>query len=203
MHGGEVCILDTGYRGLGIIPVTERGYGWNLFFVHPESGLLCATPQKSRKALRAERREARATNFRWLDGHLALKQIDGIWFGCQFRVVSPVGPFKAYDHALGQQVGRGGLLRREGQYLHCISKRQLSRRELRRYKLRNAPMLEARSSIGCTRSRLKTGLRNLAGRRFWVIGHCRLAVRIRPRAAVRVAQFAERQCYPNRSLPAL
>ena len=202
MHGGQVCILDTGYRGLGIIPVTDRRYGWNLFFVHPESGLLCATPQKSRKALRAERRAARSTNFRWLDGHFALKQIDGIWFACQFRVVSPVGPFKAYDHALGQQVGRGGLLRREGQYLHCISKLQLSRRELRRYDLRNISVLKAQSSVGCTRSRLKTALQVSAGRRFWVIGHCRLAVQIRPRVSTRVAQFVERQCYPHRSLPA-
>jgi len=182
MHHGKVCVLDSAYRGMGIIPVTDQRYGWNLFYVHPESGLLCATPQKSRKALRAERRTARANNFRWLDGHFALKQIDGIWFACQFRIVSLEGPFKAYDHAIGQHVGRGGLLRREGQYLHCISKRQLSRRELRRYELRNAPTLKAQSSIGCTCSRLKTALRLSAGRRFWVIGHCRLAVRVRPRA---------------------
>jgi hypothetical protein len=179
MHDGKVCVLDTGYRGLGIIPVADRRYGWNLFYVHPESGLLCATPQKSWKALRAERRATRAEKFRWLDGHFALKQIDGLWFACQFRVVSPEGPFKAYDHALGQQVGRGGLLRREGQYLHCIAKRQLSRRELRRYNLRNAPTLKAQSSIGCTRSRLTTVLRFSAGRRLWVLVNPAIPVQTR------------------------
>jgi hypothetical protein len=150
MHNGKVCVLDTGYCGRGIIPVTERRYGWNLFFVHPESGRLCAIPPKSRKALRAERRASRAENFRWLIGNFALKQIEGIWFACQFRAVSPQGPFKAYDHAAGQQVGRGGLLRHNGQYLHCINKRQLSRRELKRHGLRNAPTGQAQSSIDRT-----------------------------------------------------
>lgn len=41
-----------------------------------------------------------------------------------------------------------------------------------------------------------------AGRRSWVIGHCRLAVQIRFRVSTRVAQFVERQCYPDRSLSA-
>jgi hypothetical protein len=36
-----------------------------------------------------------------------------------------------------QTVGRGSLTRRDGIYLHCIAKRQLSGRELRRYKLEN------------------------------------------------------------------
>jgi hypothetical protein len=49
---------------------------------------------------------------------------------------------------------------------------------------------------------LKTALQASAGRRSWVIGHCRLAVQIRLRVWTRVAQFAERQCYPDRSLPA-
>lgn len=188
MHDGKVCVLDTGYHGRGIIPVTERRYGWNLFFVHPESGLLCATPQKSWKTSRRERKTARPETFRWLDGNSALKQINGIWFTCQFRVVSPEGPFKAYDHALGQNVGRGGLLRRDEHYLHCIAKRQLSGRELKRYGLRNSAELKAQSSIGRQQDRLTTALQLSAGRRFWVIGHCRLAVQIRFRVSTRVAQ---------------
>jgi hypothetical protein len=154
----KVCIVETAYPGRGVIPVTELRYRCSRFFVHPESGLLCAIPQKSRAALRAERRAARAENFRWLNCNFAIKQINGIWYACQFRVVCPEGRFKAYDHALGQQVGRGGLLRREGQYLHCIAKRQLSRRELRRYDLRNSPVLEGQSSVGPIGGRLTTAL---------------------------------------------
>jgi hypothetical protein len=43
MHDGKVYVLDTGYRGRGIIPVTERRYGWNLFFVHPDPA--CSAPR--------------------------------------------------------------------------------------------------------------------------------------------------------------
>src|SRR6185436_14396705 len=88
--------------------------------------------------------------FRWLNGRSALKQFKGIWFTCQFAEVPPDGPFKAYDHALGKIVGRGELVWRRDVYLHCISKRQLSRRELRRYDLRNAAIthsIGAQSSV--------------------------------------------------------
>src|SRR4051794_15838672 len=85
MHNGQVCVLDTSYMGRGVIAVTDQRYGYSRFFIHPETGLLCAIPQKSRKALRAKRRAARSENFRWLDSHFALKQIGAIWFACQFR----------------------------------------------------------------------------------------------------------------------
>jgi hypothetical protein len=158
MHEGKVCVLDTGYLGRGVIPVTGRRYGRSRFFVHPESGLLCVISQKSRNAWRAEERARRAEHFRWLDDNVALKQIGGIWFLCRFRTVPPRGPFKAYDYAAGQIVGRGGLHWRDGQYLHCIAKRQLSRRELTTYGLRNASAPSVQSSIGYSRCRLKTAL---------------------------------------------
>jgi hypothetical protein len=204
MHEGQVCVLDSGYLSRGAIPVTERRYGSSRFFVHPESSLLCAIPHKSWKTERAERREARQESFRWLDCNFALKRIRGIWFGCQFRVVSSEGRFKAYDHALGQEVGRGGLVRREGKYLHCIVRRQLSRRELRRYGLKNTPLPKAQPSVASIAPAIDDCASQcfLAGRRFWVIGHRRLAVQVRPLVSTGVAQLVERQCYPNRSLPA-
>jgi len=171
MHNGTVSVLDTSYRGLGIIAVMDRRYGYSRFFIHPETGLLQGIPPRSRKALRAERRTARAEIFRWLDCNFALKKIEGIWFACQFRIIPPEGRFKAYDHALGQEVGRGGLLRRDGQYLHCVAKRQLARRELRRYAVRNT-YIETQPSTGRICGRLTPALRFSAGRRFWVMGHC-------------------------------
>jgi hypothetical protein len=179
MQDGHVCVLEFSYRGRGVIRVDERRYRGNLFFVHPETNLLCVVPQKSRKVFRAERRAERAKTFRWLDGHFALKQIRGIWFGCQFRVVPPEGPFKAYDHALCQLVGRGGLLRRDGEYLHCVGKRQLSRRELRRYELKNVPVVEAQSSDGRISGQLKTALPISTGRRLWVLDKPVISVQIR------------------------
>lgn len=168
MHQGKVSILDQSYHGRGIIAVTERRYGWNLFFVHPETGVLCAIPQKSWKTDRFARRAAQAENLRWLDNRFALKNVKGIWFACQFRAVLDHGPFTAYDHIAGQVVGRGGLVRRDGVYLHCIVRRQLSRRELRRYGLRNAPAPEVQSSASHLGGWLKTALEILAGRRSWL-----------------------------------
>jgi hypothetical protein len=178
MHHGEVCVLDTSYRGLGIIPLTELSYRRNRFFVHPDSGLLCAIPHKSHKDLRAKRRAVRAETFRWLDCNFALKQINGIWFECQFRVVSSEGPFRAYDHALGQNVGRGGLLRRNGRYLHCIAKHQLSRRQLKRYALRNHVVLEAQSAANRF-DWLQTALWFSASRRLWVLVNPEVSVQVR------------------------
>src|SRR5438445_5372169 len=48
IHDGKVCVLDIGCRGRGIVPVDERRYGWNLFFVHPETSLLERIPQISK-----------------------------------------------------------------------------------------------------------------------------------------------------------
>jgi hypothetical protein len=196
MHDGKVCVLDMGYLGRGIVPVDERGYGWNLFFVHPETGLLEPTPQVSKRA-RLGRQPRPPLKHRWISKNVAVQQIRGLWFECHFEVVPEGVRFKAYDHALERVVSRGELTRQDTQYLICTLKRQLSRRELRRVGLRNASVpysTGAQSSGGHTCGRLKSALQVSAGRRSWVIGHCRLAVQIRLRVSTRVAQFAERQC---------
>jgi hypothetical protein len=141
MHEGSVCIINT-RRGGGIQSVTLSGrFGRSRFYVHPETGVLQVIRPLSRHERRKARQESRNRTGRWLDHRSALKQIKGIWFACEFRVIPPDGPFKIYDHALEQDVGRGGLVRREGVYLHCFAKRQLSRRELRRYGLRNGAII--------------------------------------------------------------
>ena len=203
IHAGKVCILDTSYRG-GVKPVSEISWRRSLFFVHPETTLLQPIPQMSKRAWRAREPKPAATRH-WVKRNVALQEIRGLWFECHFEVV-PVGVrFRAYDHALERMVTRSELTRHDKEYYLCTLKRQLSKRELRRFGLRNKPTLNslaAQSSIGCTRRRLTTALQVSAGRRSWVIGHCRLAVQIRLRVSTRVAQFAERQCYPDRSLPA-
>jgi len=110
MHGGSVCVLDT-WRGGGIRPVTAKRFGPSAFYVHPETGLLQEIKSVSGREWRKAKHEKRHRTFRWLDERFALKQINGIWFTCQFRAIPPAGPFKAYDHALQQIVGRGRSFR--------------------------------------------------------------------------------------------
>lgn len=172
VQGGRVCVLEKGYRGRGIIPITEQRYGWTLFFVHPVSGLLEELKLPSKEERRLRRRKKQEELFRWINPVMAVKQISGIWYACQFRVTDPYGPFKAYDHAAGEIVGRGGLVRRERDYLHCILKRQLSKRELRRYGLQNSVKVSTGAqSSGHHADALTTALLFSAGRRMWVIEH--------------------------------
>lgn len=139
MHDGEVCVLDRWRRG-GITPVT-RLHGYARFFVHPETGLLHEIKPVSPYQWRRTSWEEPSNPPRWLNDLLALKQIKGIWYACQFRAVTPYGPFAEYDHLAGKVVGRGGLLRNNRRYLQCIRKRQLSHRELRKHGLKNLPGL--------------------------------------------------------------
>ena len=171
VHEGQVCVLNTWPDG-GIAPVGARRFGRSAFYVHPETGLLQEIKAISRRDWRRATAEKRRETIRWLDDRFALKQINALWFACQFRAVSPEGRFKAYDHAVGQMVGRGGLLRRDGNYLHCIGKQQLSRRELRRYGVSNVInniSSETLSSASRLCGGLTTVLQFSAGRRSWVI----------------------------------
>jgi hypothetical protein len=173
MHNGVVCLRDTG-RGGGIVPVTTRRYGRSLFYVHPQTGVL---EEIIRVPLREWRRAAwpkPPAPLLWLESLVALKQINGLWFACQFRAVPPNGRFKVYDYLAGGQVGRGGLLRRDGHYLQCIAKRQLSHRELRQHGLTNRVGGVPAGAQPSTRHAcgvLMIVLQFLMGRRHRVISH--------------------------------
>ena len=181
MHEGKVSVLDT-YRGGGIRPVMSQRFGRSTFYVHPETGLLEKIKPISRREWRKARREKRCETLRWLNDEFALKQINGVWFACQFRPVPSEGRFKAYDYAAGQEVGRGGLVRRGGIYLHCIVKRQLPRRELRRFGLRNSPLTRSTGaqSSKCRLGILRTALCFAAGCRLWVLVNPVVAVQFIP-----------------------
>jgi hypothetical protein len=136
MHEGKVSYLSTGPGG-GIRPVLSERFVRRVFYVHPQTGVLAKIEPVSRKRLNAERYQPPATR-RWLNRNAALQQIQGLWFECHFEVV-PVGVrFRAYDHALERVVTRNELTRRDKEYCLCTLKRQLSKRELRRFGLRNA-----------------------------------------------------------------
>jgi hypothetical protein len=132
MCDGEVFVLGP---CRSTVPIASLRNG---FYVHPETGLL---HEIVRVALR-ERRQVRLANvhlnFHWLDDLIGFRRFGGIWFSCRFEIVPSTGRFMAYDYIAGKYVGRGGLVRRKGNYLHCIAKRQLSRQELRRHGLANS-----------------------------------------------------------------
>ena len=181
--------MDTGYLGKPI-PVSANDRHRSLFFVHPETGFLLPSPKPSKRARRARAPKLPAT-IRWIRRGVGLQQIRGLWFECHFEVVPVDIRFRAYDHALERLVTRGDLTRHDKDYCLCTLKRQLSKRELRRLGFRNAPTphsIGTQPSTGRICRRLTTAFQFSAGRRFWVIGHCRLAVQLLLRVSTRIAQ---------------
>ena len=97
----------------------------------------------------------------WVGKNVAIQQIRGLWFECQFEAVPVDLRFKAYDHALERVVTRAELPRHQDSYFLCTLKRQLSKRELRRFGLRNARVTHSNGaqSSACSACMLKTALR--------------------------------------------
>lgn len=154
MHGGQVCV--NARWPAEIRRVTEQLTGLMSFYVHPETGLLQEVKRSSNKELRTAQGVEKERTLRWLRNRVTLNQIHGLWFECHYQIVPVDVRFKAYDHALERVVSRGELARHETEYLVCTLKRQLSKRELRRFGLRNAPVphsTRARSPVGRTRHR--------------------------------------------------
>ena len=152
MHNGKVCVLDTGYRGRGIIQVTERRYGWNLFYVHPENGLLLEIPQQPRPRRFDRNAERRAQMSRWVNETSVLRQLNGCWFECGVapfprRFAKGDSPWR-FDVAEKKLICRSIAHDVYAKPVYCTTKRQLSRRELRRYGLRNDSITRAQPSIG-------------------------------------------------------
>lgn len=136
IHEGKVCALDY-WRGGDPIPVTKLASRWHRFFVQPDTGILQAIPNPPRI-----RKPPPLPELRWIRKGVALKNIGGLWFEFHFQVVPVSVRFKAYDHALERVVWRGELAKHTTQYCLCTLKRQMSRRELRRFGLRNSVPLE-------------------------------------------------------------
>src|SRR5438093_636519 len=155
IHDGQVCVVDGSFRG-GVKPVTEIGCR-SLFFVDPQTGLLQTIPQISKRAWRARQSQPSVT-VHWVGKNVAIQQIRGLWFECQFEAVPVDLRFKAYDHALERVVTRAELPRHQDSYFLCTLKRQLSKRELRRFGLRNARVTHSNGaqSSACSACMLKT-----------------------------------------------
>lgn len=166
MHNGQVCFLNTSYRG-GIMPLAERQWGRTRFFVHPETDLLQVIPRISKRVRKARNSKPPET-VHWLKSNVAIQKIRGRWFECYYEVVGKgEASLGSYDYALERLIAtHSELIRYDRSYLKCTRKRQLSKRELRRMGLRNAPSRPstgAQSSTGRICRRLKTVLRSSVG----------------------------------------
>jgi hypothetical protein len=110
--------------------------------VHPKTGLLCESQLRPRSRWRNEAAERRANTQRRLSDRILLRRIQGIWFQCEME--------KFPEHfSRGDNPWRFDLAERRlicgsqaddiyGRRVYCVAKRQLSRKELRKFGLMNA-----------------------------------------------------------------
>lgn len=146
MHKEKVCVLDIGYHGRGIVPVEARRHRWTLFFVHPETYLLCEIPRRPRRQRRNLEAERRTLTIRWLNETKLLRLLNGCWYECcmaEFPKLYRKGesPWR-FDAAEKKPICRAMARELYGRKVYCVSKRQLSRRELRKFRLVNENQVE-------------------------------------------------------------
>lgn len=134
MHGGKVCVIHPYGRNRGITPVAELTHRRTLFYVHPETFLLCKMLTRALRRWNYPDKEHRALTQRWLNGPILLRQLSGCWFSCNMkafprRTLRGDSPWR-YDFAEKKLVCRADANKIYGGPVYCTGKRQLSRREL-------------------------------------------------------------------------
>jgi hypothetical protein len=188
MRDGKVCVLELGYHGRGVVPLDERRYRTNLFFVHPETGRLQEVPYVSKRARQARQTRPPVTVY-WITRKVALRKLNGLWFECVMhsfpkQFLKGESPWR-FDAAEKRMVCRSQTLDIYGRECFCVSKRQLSRRELKHHGLANDIGLiqpGTQPSARCHRSDLTIAFRGLSqifdGSQDWII-HRRTWSRVR------------------------
>jgi hypothetical protein len=139
MHNRKVYTLV--FQNGSITPLEELRFGFSLFYVHPETHLLCEMPHRPKFQWRDKNAEKRASTQRWLSESKLLRCLNGCWFECHVnsfprRTLKGDSPWR-FDLAEKKLVCRSQSRAIYGRDVFCISKRQLSRRELKKFGLVN------------------------------------------------------------------
>lgn len=122
------------------IPMASwRGHPvWPKFFVHPETGVLCEVPHKKAFSS-AEELERRINDTRrWVTDRLLLLKIDGLWFACEMKPFGKRPERPPFDLIFKLRLAASHARDAYGRVVYCEHKRQLSRKELNHYRLRNS-----------------------------------------------------------------
>lgn len=141
MRDGRVWCLTKSWLG-NELPVEEAASRWSPFYVHPKTGWLCEALPRPRRRWRDKVAEQRAKIQRWLNDNTLYRQINGIWFECAVehfpqRFARGESPWR-FDLNERRLISRSQARDVYGKEVYCISKRQLSTRELRKLCLANA-----------------------------------------------------------------
>ena len=141
MRDGRVWCFSNGWDKRELL-VEEAASHWSPFYVHPVSGLLLEAALRARVRWRDKAADHRANTQRWLNDGLLLRQLRGIWFACAMdrfpaQLARGDNPWR-FDLAERRLINCSEARDIYGKEVHCIAKRQLSRRELRQRGLANS-----------------------------------------------------------------
>lgn len=133
------CITRRRWSESNEMPVSELGKRWHPFYVHPDTGLLCEIPDKPRRLTLQETDDLRfgAVRKRLPKDTLLLK-LEGLWFDCRMVRFPQQWGSAPFDVIFKCLLIDSHAREAYGEPVYCVSKRQLSRKELRASGLANS-----------------------------------------------------------------
>jgi hypothetical protein len=176
-EGGVWCYRHWGQERE--VPIAKVRSRCCLFYVHPETGVLCEIPPHRR----TKRVQTVTKDLVRLSKTRVLRKLNGLWFDCSVerfptRFKKEDSPWR-WDYAEGKMINHGHTHDLYNATDYCVAKRQLSHRELKKHGLKNDP---ARSGAFAARSCRVTNTPYSyfrAGRRSWVLVNPAVAVQFR------------------------
>jgi hypothetical protein len=131
----------AGRWGVQEMPVAIAATHWSPFHVDPATRLLVESPIHPRRSWRDKKAEHRILTQHWLNETTLIRRLNGNWFECRVeafprRTLKGDSPWR-FDLAEKKLICRSNAQAIYGRNVHCVTKRQLSRRELRKFGVSN------------------------------------------------------------------
>lgn len=128
------------FRGGDQLPIADLRGRWNCFYVHPETGILTELPHRSGGLSSYHRQQGRIQSVRrWESERLLLVLWKGLWFACHMKSFAETHFVPPFDALWKLRLCESHAFEAYGRGFYCLSKRQLSGKELKRYRLKNSP----------------------------------------------------------------
>ena len=141
MRDGEVWCFSSFVWPRTELPVAELRSNscWPTFYVHPETGILCEAVSRRHKPWWVS---PPLKDQKWITDSLALRRINGLWFECEMmrfpdRFVKGDRPWR-FDLAEGREICCSQAHEIYRKKVYCVTKRQLSRKKLKQFGLKNS-----------------------------------------------------------------
>ena len=140
-HGQVWCFRESFWGQIEEMPIGRACSRWNPFFVHPESRKLCDSGSSRSRfddaRLADAKRASRSADTQWVAETEVLRKVKGIWYRCHVRAWGRDRRGMVYDAAEKSEITSSTAWQIYRRAVVCVAKKQLSRKELAKYGLKN------------------------------------------------------------------